>query len=70
MNTRNGGNAQQPKGQQQQKPRGPKPPHRKGQQGNRDQAPARGDVMKVNTGAVSGPVTSASDLMRRLATQN
>jgi ATP-dependent RNA helicase RhlE len=69
MNTRNGGNAQQPKGQQQ-KPRGPKPPHRKGQQGNRDQAPARGDVMKVNTGAVSGPVTSASDLMRRLATQN
>jgi ATP-dependent RNA helicase RhlE len=69
MNMRNGGNAQQPKGQQQ-KPRGPKPPHRKGQQGNRDQAPARGDVMKVNTGAVSGPVTSASDLMRRLATQN
>jgi ATP-dependent RNA helicase RhlE len=69
MNTRNGGNAQQPKVQQQ-KPRGPKPPHRKGQQGNRDQAPARGDVMKVNTGAVSGPVTSASDLMRRLATQN
>jgi ATP-dependent RNA helicase RhlE len=69
MNARNGGNAQQPKGQQQ-KPRGPKPPHRKGQQGNRDQAPARGDVMKVNTGAVSGPVTSASDLMRRLATQN
>ena len=55
---------------QQQKPRSEKSGnHRKGQ-GNRDQAPARGDVMKVTSGAVSGPVTSASDLMRRLATQN
>ena len=31
---------------------------------------ARSDVMKVTSGAVTGPVTSASDLMRRLATQN
>ena len=55
---------------QQQKPRSDKSGnHRKGQ-GHRDQAPARSDVMKVTSGAVTGPVTSASDLMRRLATQN
>ena len=55
---------------QQQKPRSDKSGnHRKGQ-GPRDQAPARSDVMKVTSGAVTGPVTSASDLMRRLATQN
>jgi ATP-dependent RNA helicase RhlE len=55
---------------QQQKPRGDKSGnHRKGQ-GHRDQAPARSDVLKVTSGAVTGPVTSASDLMRRLATQN
>jgi len=55
--------------QQQQKPRGQKQPHRKGPS-HRDQAPARGDVMKVSAGAVTGPVPSASDLMRRLAAQN
>jgi len=59
--------------QQKQKPRGPKSGnHRKGQ-GHRDvrgdQAPARGDVMKITAGAVTGAVTSASDLMRRLAAQ-
>ena len=66
---RNGANPQQPRSEHQ-KPRSAKPTtHRKGQ-GHREQAPARSDVMKVTAGAVSGPVTSASDLMRRLASQN
>ena len=51
-----------------QKPRGQKPTnHRKGQ--GYAQAAARGDVMKVNSGNVSGPVVAAGDLMKHLSKQ-
>jgi ATP-dependent RNA helicase RhlE len=62
---RNSGNSNQPRNANGQKPRGQKSAnHRKGQQ-----APARGDVMKVNAGHVTGPVVAASDLMKHLSTQ-
>ena len=43
--------------------------HRKGQ-GRDAQAPARGDVMKVNAGRSSGPVIPADQLMKHLASTN
>ncbi len=61
---RNGGN-NPPRNASGQKHRGQKSAnHRKGQQ-----APARGDVMKVSAGHVTGPVVAAADLMKHLSKQ-
>ncbi len=61
-------NANSPRNANGQKPRGQKPTnHRKGQ--GYAQAAARGDVMKVNSGNVSGPVVAAADLMKHLSNQ-
>ncbi len=57
------GAPQSPQNANGQTPRGAKP-HRKGQQ-----AAARGDVLNVSAGRVSGPVTAASDLMKHLSNQ-
>jgi ATP-dependent RNA helicase RhlE len=59
------GESQSPRNANGQKPRGQKSTgHRKGQ------APARGDVMKVNAAAPSGPVMSADALMRHIGQTN